>query len=125
MRKYVLLGVFLLAAWVGHTYFTTGELPTFGREVPDDIRQVRALKVAYLETHEKFYASLDRRAMNAESLDHQGTAVALRDVERLERALEALRPELESEIAKAEAGWLRMKLRRFKKRLNVAQADES
>ena len=125
MRKYILLAMFVGLAWAANIYFRTGEFPfvdTAGMPLAE--RQVRDLRHRFADLVDRYELGGDTSS-DAFGEPTSGPVWALREVVKIEQELAAIRPELTTEYGRAEAGWLQMKIRKFKKRPEVLETDGS
>ena len=116
MRKFLLFVLFVVLAYVANTYYSTGQLPLIEkRTLTEGEKSLKQLKQDFLELRENYFELQDDSFFE----DAMTPETALREVEKLAKKLDLLRPNITSEFAKAEVGWLNMEIRKFKKRVEM------
>jgi len=119
MRKFLLFALFVVLAHVANTYFTTGQLPLVEkRTLNEEEKNLKQLKHDFLELREKYFEP-DEDSFYDEELTPE---VTLRELDKINRKFELLRPSITGEFAKAEVGWLKMEIRKFKKKIEMDEA---
>ncbi len=119
MRKYLLFALFVVLAYVANMYFTTGQLPLMEkRALTEEEEHLHELKQDFLELRESYYEQ-KKDSFFEEELTPEET---LKKIEKIAKKLDLLRPDLNSEFAKAQAGWLNMIIRKFKKSVDLDHA---
>ena len=122
MRKFLLLALFVVLAYLANMYFSTGKLPFMPeRQLTKEEQELRELKEEFLALKKRYF-EYDPDDTFTYFEEIPTAEWAQRQTDLIEKKLNRLKPKITSEFAKAEVGWLNMHIRKFRKLL---RSDET